>query len=38
MGFRKTFKYDAIWRGKRYAHKETEAIAVKHRMAGWFLR
>lgn len=29
MGFRKTFRYDAVWRGRRYAYKELEAIAVE---------
>jgi hypothetical protein len=29
MGFRKTFVYDRIWRERRYANKEVEAIAVE---------
>jgi hypothetical protein len=29
MGFRKTFSYNAVWRGRLYAHKEIEAIAVE---------
>jgi hypothetical protein len=29
IGFRKTFRYDGVWRGRRYAHKEIEAIAVE---------
>ena len=28
-GFRKTFAYDATWRGRMYAHKEVEAITVE---------
>ncbi len=29
VGFRKSFRYDDVWRGRRYAHKEVEAIAVE---------
>jgi len=36
MGFRKTFEYDRIWRGRRYANKEVEAIAVKI-SEGWLV-
>jgi len=36
MGFRKTFKYARIWRGRRHANKEVEAIAVKI-SEGWLV-
>jgi hypothetical protein len=36
MGFRKTFPYDATWRGRRYAYKEVEAIAVES-ADGWLV-
>lgn len=28
-GFRRNFQFDGIWRGKQYATKQIEAIAVK---------
>ena len=36
MGFRKTFGYDRIWRGRYYASKEVEAIAVEI-AGGWLV-
>jgi len=34
--FRKTFQYDRTWRGRRYANKEVEAIAVEL-TGGWLV-
>jgi len=36
MGFRKTFVYGHMWRGRRYANKEVEAIAVEI-PGGWLV-
>jgi hypothetical protein len=36
MGFRKILGYNAIWRGRRYANKEVEAIAVEI-SGGWLV-
>ena len=35
-GFRRTFPYGGIWRGRRYDNKEVEAIAVK-KPDGWLV-
>ena len=36
MGFRKIFGYNGTWRGRRYANKEVEAIAVEI-SGGWLV-
>ena len=36
MGFRKVFGYNGTWRGRRYANKEVEAIAVEI-SGGWLV-
>ncbi len=34
-GFRRNFAYNAVWRGRHYATKQVEAIAVRER--GWLV-
>ena len=35
-GFRRNFPYNSLWRGKHYANKQVEAIAVRE-SEGWFV-